>query len=574
MKRRMTYAVLALVILATFLVPLPVAAQSALDGTSWILSSLDGQIPLPDTTITLQFDEEGTASGSDGCNRYSLPATIEGTSITFGENGALGMMACPEVVMDQAATYMTALASSTRFVVRGGNLVLLDGVDILATFVAVLDGLDGTLWQVRAYNDGRSAVTSVLEGTEITAEFDNDNRVTGSAGCNDYFGTFLTTEGSIFVGRLGVTRRLCSQPSGVMEQEAAYLAALESATIYTIEGNDLTLRDSSDAIAVMLVRVLGVTLPEPEPGVPTGRVTAPHGVNVRTGPGTNFPTLGVAPYGTEGEIIGRSADGAWWVVAVPTAPGGSAWVSADFVAASDADDVPIIAAPPPPVIIPPPTPLPTPTPVPAATPTPSPQISFTADRTTINQGECTTLRWSVENVQAVWVYPQGQPYQNYPRVGQGSEQVCPPTTTTYEMRVLQRNGAVVFRQVTVNVVPAAPTNPLNGTAWQVTSYNNGQNAVVTPISGTNLTTRFDASQLSGNSGCNQYSGPYSVSGTSIWIGDMAAGMMMCSDVPGIMEQETAFLAALRSAATFRFDGNRLELRGWDGSIAVIFSRLQ
>ena len=178
--------------------------------------------------------------------------------------------------------------------------------------------------------------------------------------------------------------------------------------------------------------------------MPTGRVTAPNGVNVRSGPGTNFPVLGVAPFGAEGEIIGRSADSAWWVVAIPTAPGGSGWVSADFVAASNAEDVPVIAPPPPPVVIIP-TPAPTPTAMPQPTATPSAQMSFSADSTNINQGECTTIRWSVENVQAVWVYPQGQPYQQNPQVGQGSQQVCPPVTTTYEMRVLLRDGTVQTR---------------------------------------------------------------------------------------------------------------------------------
>ena len=201
-------------------------------------------------------------------------------------------------------------------------------------------------------------------------------------------------------------------------------------------------------------------------------------------------------------------------------------------------------------------------------------MSLTADRTTINQGECTTIRWSVENVQAVWVYPQGQPYQQFPRTGQGSEQVCPPVTTTYEMRVLMRDGTVQFRTVTVNVTPAAPQNPLNGTAWQVTGYNNGRGAVTSPLAGTNLTARFASSALSGQGGCNDFSGGYSVSGSNISIGALVSGMMMCGEPAGVMEQEAQYLAALQSAATFQFDGNRLTLRRGDGATAVVFSRLQ
>ena len=180
----------------------------------------------------------------------------------------------------------------------------------------------------------------------------------------------------------------------------------------------------------------------------------------------------------------------------------------------------------------------------------------------------------MENVQAVWVYPQGQPYQNFPRVGQGSEQVCPPVTTTYEMRVQMRDGSVQFRTVTVNVTPAAPQNPLNGTAWQVTGYNNGRDAIVSPLGGTTLTARFASSQISGQGGCNDFSGGYSVSGSNISIGALAAGMMTCTEPAGVMEQEAAYIAALQSAATFQFDGNRLTLRRGDGATAVVFTRLQ
>ena len=49
---------------------------------------------------------------------------------------------------------------------------------------------------------------------------------------------------------------------------------------------------------------------------------------------------------------------------------------------------------------------------------------------------------------------------------------------------------------------------------------------------------------------------------------------MCGDPAGVMEQESEYLAALQSASTFQFDGNRLTLRRGDGATAVVFSRLQ
>ncbi len=565
MRRFAVGTMLVMAVLLMLAIPLAVqAAGSALGGTSWVLSTLDGQLPLPSTSPSLQLGEDGSATGSDGCNRFSTTFTASRSTITF-EPAATTMMACPPAVATQAENFMAALNAANRYQLRGGQLILLDGNTVLATFVAAKEDLAGTTWLVTGYNNGREAVVSPLLGTDIIINLDDANLISGNAGCNDFFAQVQASDGVIEIDGVGSTRRLCSTPSGVMEQEAEFFAALESAATFTIDGDFIELRNADDAIAVQMVRELEVELPAPAPGVPTGRVTAPNGVNIRSGPGTNFPVLAVAPFGATGEIIGRSADSRWWVVAVPSAPGGNGWVSADFVAASNAADVPVIAAPPPPVVI---------VPTPAPTPTPLAQISFTADRTTINQGECTTIRWSVENVQAVWVYPQGQPFQQFPRTGQGSEQVCPPVTTTYEMRVQLRDGSVQFRQVTINVTPAAPQNPLSGTNWQVTGYNNGRGAVTSPLNGTTLTTRFTADQVGGNSGCNDFNGSYWVSGSNISIGALGGGMMACGDPAGVMEQETEFRAALQSAVTFQFDGNRLTLRRGDGSTAVVFSRLQ
>ncbi len=548
------------------------AADSALGGTNWVLSTLNGQLPLAGTSISLQLNEDGTATGSDGCNRFSTTYTASRSTIAF-EPAASTMMACPQAVATQATDFMAALSAANRYQVRGGQFTLLNGTTVLATFVSAKEDLAGTTWMVTGYNNGREAVVSPLLGADIIVNIDDANLISGNAGCNDFFASVQASDGDIEIASVGATRRTCNTPAGVMEQEAEFFVALESAATFTVDGDFIELRNADDAIAVHMVREQEVPIPEPEPGVPTGRVTAPNGVNVRSGPGTNFPVLGVAPFGTEGEIIGRSADSRWWVVAAPRAPGGSGWVSADFVAASNAADVPIIASPPPPVVIVP-TPAPTPTPLPRPTATPSAQISFTVDNSNITQGQCTTIRWSVDNVQAVWVYPQGQPFQQFPRTGQGSEQVCPAVNTTYEMRVLQRDGTVVFRQVTVTVTPAVAQNPLSGTAWQVTGYNNGRDAVTSPLGGTTLTTRFTGDQISGSAGCNDYSGSYWVSGANISIGALATGMMTCAEPSGVMEQETQFLDALRSAVTFQFDGNRLTFRRGDGSVAVVFSRLQ
>jgi len=346
--------------------------------------------------------------------------------------------------------------------------------------------------------------------------------------------------------------------------------------------------------------VVDLPAPEPAPAIPTGRVTGAQALNIRSGPGVAFPVIGVARNGDEGEIVGRSVDGRWWAVSLPAAPGGIGWASADFVLATNAENVPVIAAPPPP----PPTPTPvrpptatpapvrpataTPAPPPRSTATPVPEIAFWADRTSIQQGECATLNWSVQNVQAVWVYPRGQHYANFPRAGQGREVVCPSTTTTYEMRVWLRDGSTVFREVTINVaapaatatpVPPAPTatpapapDPLAGTRWNVVNYNNGQ-GIVTLLPGTSADLAFGADgQVTGNAGCNSFFGPYRASGNSLSAGPLGSTSRICPDPEGLMDQEAQFLRALQSAASFRIDGNTIEIQNAAGQIVVVATR--
>jgi heat shock protein HslJ len=559
------------------------AAISSLADTKWVLSSLEGSLPLPDSPVTLQFNPDGTATGSDGCNRFTTTYTQKGAALTFKQPGASTMMMCPEPVIKQATAFRAALAATTNFLANENILVLLAGDEILATFVADSQSLAGTDWEVVNFNNGRQAVVGLLPDTEIYASF-GDSEVAGNAGCNQYFAGYSVDGNAIEIGTPGRTFRFCPEPPDVMDQEFEYLAALESAATYSIEGDMLWMRTAADEIAVIMKReaIIDLPAPEPTPQAPKGRVVGAQVLNIRSGPGTVFPVIGAARAGDEGEIVGRSADGRWWVVSAPRLPGGMGWVSADFVLATNAENVPVIASPPVPTPRPPtPTPVPTarPTAAPLPPPTASPDISFWADRTNINQGECATLNWSVNNVQAVWVYPLGEHYSRFPRTGQGNERVCPSTTTTYEMRVQMRDGSLNFRQVTISVAAPAPpppppptANSLAGTRWDVVNYNNGK-AIVTLLPDSSSSMNFGTDgQVTGSGGCNNYFASYQVTGNNISIGHPGATSRFCPEPAGVMEQETRFLAALQSAATFRIDGNRLEIQNAAGQIAIVATR--
>jgi polar amino acid transport system substrate-binding protein len=105
------------------------------------------------------------------------------------------------------------------------------------------------------------------------------------------------------------------------------------------------------------------------------------------------------------------------------------------------------------------------TPTPPPPPPSQPGVSFTVDRTNIKQGECVTFYWDVQNVNAVYFYAQGQPWESNGVAGQGSRTECPAQTTTYELRIHHKDGRVEIRQITIYVesVASAP----NITYWEV-----------------------------------------------------------------------------------------------------------
>jgi len=132
----------------------PKPAGPTLAGTSWIMSSLNGALPVKDTTVTLQLEVDGPASGADGCNRYWTTNRVDGSSISFGQPAASTRMMCEAPMMRQEAALMQALAAADKFELRSNQLTLLEGAKVLATFVTLSQELAGSVWQVTAYNNG------------------------------------------------------------------------------------------------------------------------------------------------------------------------------------------------------------------------------------------------------------------------------------------------------------------------------------------------------------------------------------------------------------------------------------
>jgi heat shock protein HslJ len=152
------------------------------------------------------------------------PTTLQGPDVGAGGAGTWSVeLAVP--ASGQTPGYIAAFSTSP--VQR--DFVASDHVEV--TFSGEYT-LEGTTW----------LLDKTIPGSEITAVFAN-GEVTGTAGCNTYRGTYRSTRAAgrntIQIGPLATTRMMCDEP--LMDQEQIYLAALEAATEYTIEGFALSI---------------------------------------------------------------------------------------------------------------------------------------------------------------------------------------------------------------------------------------------------------------------------------------------------------------------------------------------
>ncbi|NLZ30541.1 MAG: META domain-containing protein [Methanomicrobiales archaeon] len=115
--------------------------------------------------------------------------------------------------------------------------------------------------------------------------------------------------------------------------------------------------------------------------------------------------------------------------------------------------------------------------------------------------------------------------------------------------------------------------PLLTTTWQLTHYcTGGGNAVTSPVPGTSVTLILnDDGTFSGSAGCNAYSAVYRLNETGLVVERIIATKASCTEPGGIMEQEHAYLALIRSAAGYRIVGDALVIIDGNGRAILFFT---
>jgi heat shock protein HslJ len=112
-------------------------------------------------------------------------------------------------------------------------------------------GLDGTKWIMTTYavvGSMKDALPSPAVDITFSPAKDGNGTVDGNGGVNQYSGPYTVQGEKLTVGPLSSTRMAGDQAA--MDQESAYLSALQLAASYKISGDTLTISNRS-GIAVV-----------------------------------------------------------------------------------------------------------------------------------------------------------------------------------------------------------------------------------------------------------------------------------------------------------------------------------
>jgi heat shock protein HslJ len=127
--------------------------------------------------------------------------------------------------------------------------------------------------------------------------------------------------------------------------------------------------------------------------------------------------------------------------------------------------------------------------------------------------------------------------------------------------------------LTLGLAACAPDAiQLEGSSWTLTNIRDEAGDMAPALPGVVVTMHFQVDQVSGESGCNTYSGSYTVDGNKLQFGPLATTRQACPE-PETMKQENAFLSAMEQVGSYKINGNQLELRDGKGDSVLMFTTL-
>jgi len=224
-----------------------------LDGTEWVLTSLNGRGLVEGSNITLNF-AEGQINGFAGCNNYGVEYTSadEGT-LTIPEIEITQQLCqTPEGTMQQEGAYIETLRNGAAYRIMDDRLEIDDAsgeTTLVFTRKEELlmypSDLVDTGWQLISWNG-----SSPIEESTITLVFHDENQGSGSAGCRGYVASYEASGDDIrfpFLEMLGSFER-CSE--ALTLQESEYTTSLEQTTNYHLREGQLEILTARGEVLV------------------------------------------------------------------------------------------------------------------------------------------------------------------------------------------------------------------------------------------------------------------------------------------------------------------------------------
>ena len=122
------------------------------------------------------------------------------------------------------------------------------GVVLAVGTVGVTMGVDlaGSEWR-----PSFMSATELPAGIKMQVEFQPDGRITGSGGCNRFFGGYTVSGNHIKIGPLASTRKGCP---GLIKVEATFFATLQAASSFAQTDTTLILFDASGDRLAQFIR--------------------------------------------------------------------------------------------------------------------------------------------------------------------------------------------------------------------------------------------------------------------------------------------------------------------------------
>jgi heat shock protein HslJ len=235
------------------------STRTDLEAHEWLLDREDSSLTVDDDTpVTLAIDGD-VVSGTAPCNTYHGSFDLGDDDSVEIDDLAATRMACPEPRLAAEDEFLAALGAvdavevdvdeegrddRDRMVLTGPG-----GVRLAFRSYDADELLVGT-WQVVGVASG-DAVESALAGTTPSITFTEGGDVALETGCNTVGGSWELDGDELSVGQVRTTLMACDDPPGIMDQEDALVAALESVARVEVAPGRLALVDAGGVIRLV-----------------------------------------------------------------------------------------------------------------------------------------------------------------------------------------------------------------------------------------------------------------------------------------------------------------------------------